>query len=419
MEGIEYDYDTAGNTPVKRKFLDTDGTSSDDDKRLRKLEKRARKEEKRAKKAAKALRRESKAKDALVVVGRKTPRQADVVREAENQAEIGTWDNPVRLGDVAPTASRQSRNEAKAVASKGRKSTRKDADLSTATTSEATDLAQVEDVGTAEATGGTQMVRAAEERQASSGPSDRPRAATKGEGRRGEGQESGAEKSKRKHKRKDGGHGKGEDTPKSTDTDADRDAAEASTTNLAGQQSQANTAKIVPTQTAGTRKAKSTANRVESAPTGDTAVVELTKKRKRAPQPEKTLRESPAKATSTAPTPVPNARLSASASKIKPATANESNADGFRAASRKRASTSSDAGPSTPRRSKETDDELRRKLRTSDAVNAWLAEQWRPLPELQRLEGLGSELSRRPGSTDERLQLTGSHHVCSRQILGG
>jgi len=40
---------------------------------------------------------------------------------------------------------------------------------------------------------------------------------------------------------------------------------------------------------------------------------------------------------------------------------------------------------------KETDAELRARLRTPEAVNAWLAEGWRHLSELNRLEGLGSE----------------------------
>jgi len=41
---------------------------------------------------------------------------------------------------------------------------------------------------------------------------------------------------------------------------------------------------------------------------------------------------------------------------------------------------------------KETDDELRRRLTTPEAINAYLAEGWRDLKELGRLEGLGSKL---------------------------
>ena len=57
----------------------------------------------------------------------------------------------------------------------------------------------------------------------------------------------------------------------------------------------------------------------------------------------------------------------------------------------------SNAASGTPKKDrKETDEELKRKFRDESAMHAWLAEQWRDLKELARLESLGSELRSPP-----------------------
>jgi hypothetical protein len=376
MEGIN-GYEDEYRSPVKRKLLETDGMSSDDERRLRKMEKRARREERRARKEAKALRRESKSKGGDRARA-EDPQAASGSRDeqVEDQGASGTWANPTRLSYDEPvtTAPRQPEESTTSKASKARKGKRKAMDEAPGRGVEPGEVVQAELTPAIEAP--TVQQDAGNVRPAST-------AKTAAE------QDASGKKAKRKRveevgKVKDGANKEPEVSVAAGGT-VTKDKEKKGTRNT-----------VAPIKAASTATQASTA--------ASTALAQSTKARKPAAPSEPPQLKSPPGPRSTSSTPVPTARPPASSYKIMPAIADISNADSFRAKSRKGASASSAAGPSAARKSKETDDELRRKLRTSDAINSWLAEQWRPLPELQRLESLGSEQPQRPFARDEAME---------------
>ena len=381
MEGIEHGYDDESRSPIQRKSLDQDIMSSDDDKRTRKLEKQARKEEKRAKKEAKALRRAS---EVTASVSSENKRQRKAAEHGDKlvggQVESGTRGNPIRLGDAASAGPTQAENDAKTSAKAKPKTKRRADDDLPGRDVESGQSARIDKTSAAGDTGEQHDVARAANPPDTADIANQPAHERKGKRKRGD--------SKGDSK----GKGDGDGDEGARDKAGKRNATRASPAPKNAGEGLKGTKEKAPTKKdAAAIQTASSSTPAEPTPSKSVSV-KAANKRKRAAQPESepAQQDNSPEPRSASSTPVPTRRPSAASPKD-PVEKTTSNTDGFRAKSRKSASTSSAAGSSTPKRSKETDDELRRKLRTTDAVNAWLAEQWRPLPELARLESLGSE----------------------------